>query len=70
MLLGVLKGLIYRAHVLCDLKENLTEELDLLKNVFISNGVPGAFGRKNITEVLAKADFEGCAKRRPARGRG
>ena len=38
MLLGVLKGLIHRAHVLCDMKEDLIEELDLLKNVFISNG--------------------------------
>ena len=40
MLLGVLKGLIHRAHVLCDMKEDLIEELDLLKNVFISNGYP------------------------------
>jgi len=35
MLLGILKGLIHRAHMLCDLKEDLLEELDLLKNVFI-----------------------------------
>ena len=39
MLLGVLKGLIHRAHVLCDLKEDLLEELALLKNVFISYGI-------------------------------
>ena len=38
MLLGVMKGLIHRAHVICDLKENLLEELDLLRNVFIRNG--------------------------------
>ena len=40
MLLGVLKGLIHKAHVLCDMKEDLLEELTLLKNVFISNGYP------------------------------
>jgi len=38
-LLGVLKGLIHQAHVLCDLKEDLLEELALLKNVFISYGI-------------------------------
>ena len=38
MLLGVLKGLIHRAHVICDRKEDLLEELELLKNVFICNG--------------------------------
>ena len=40
MLLGVMKGLIHRAHVLCDLDEELLEELTLLKDVFISNGYP------------------------------
>ena len=40
MMLGVLKGLTHRAHVLCDKKEDLLEELELLKNVFISNGYP------------------------------
>ena len=38
MLLGLLKGLIHRAHVLCDRKEDLLEELALLKDVFLSNG--------------------------------
>ena len=33
MLLGVLKGLIHRAHVLCDRKDDLLEELALLKDV-------------------------------------
>ena len=33
MLLGVLKGLIHRAHILCDMKEDLLEELALLRNV-------------------------------------
>ena len=37
MLLGVLKGLIHRAHVICDEKEDLLEELELLRNVFICN---------------------------------
>ena len=40
MLLGVMKGLIHRAHVICDLKEDLLEELDLLRNVFNRNGCP------------------------------
>ena len=40
MLLGVFKGLIHRAHVLCDKKEALLEELALLKDVFLSNGYP------------------------------
>jgi hypothetical protein len=39
-LLGVLKGLIHRAHLLCDLKEDLLDELDLLRDVFIANGYP------------------------------
>ena len=38
--LGILKGLIHRAHLLCDLKEDLLSELNLLKDVFISNGYP------------------------------
>ena len=36
--LGVLKGLIQRAYLLCDLKEDLLDELNLLRDVFISNG--------------------------------
>ena len=40
MLVGVMKGLIHRAHVLCDLKEDLLEELSLVKDVFMSNGYP------------------------------
>ena len=42
MLLGVMKGLIHRTHVICVLywKENLLEELEPLKSVFISNGYP------------------------------
>ena len=54
MLLGVLKGLIHRAHVLCDLKEDLLEELALLKNVFISNGYPEKLVFKTIEESWAK----------------
>ena len=33
--LGVLKGLIHRAHLLCDQKEDLLYELNLLRYVFI-----------------------------------
>ena len=36
VLLGVMKGLIHRAHRLCDLKD-LEAELGFLKGVFISN---------------------------------
>ena len=50
MLLGVLKGLIHRAHVICDLKEDLLEELDLLKNVFIGNGYPQHLVTKTLNE--------------------
>ena len=50
MLLGVLKGLIHRAHVICDLKEDLLEELDLLKNVFIRNGYPEQLVTKTLIE--------------------
>ena len=39
-LLGVMKGLIHRAHRLCDLKEDLDAELGFLKHMFISNGYP------------------------------
>ena len=39
LLMGVLKGVVHRAHVMCDLKD-LLEALNLLKNVFISNGCP------------------------------
>lgn len=65
-LLGVLKGLIHRAHQLCDLKNDLIDELQLLKDVFVSNGYPIAIGlvektikdswktetMKNINELL------------------
>ena len=37
--LGVLKGLIHRAHLPCDIKDDLLDELDLLRDVFVSNGV-------------------------------
>jgi len=39
-LLGVMKGLIFRAHKLCDLEEDLKTELGFLKDMFISNGYP------------------------------
>ena len=54
MLLGVLKGLIHRAHVLCDLKEDLLEELALLKNVFITNGYPEKLVKKTLEESWTK----------------
>ena len=54
MLLGVLKGLVHRAHVLCDRKEDLLEELALLKNVFVSNGYPEKLVQKTVQESWAK----------------
>jgi len=50
MLLGVLKGLIHRAHVLCDKKEDLLEELALLKDVFLSNGYPEKLVLKTLED--------------------
>jgi len=38
--LGVPKGVAYRAHLLCDIKEDLLNELELLRNVFICNFYP------------------------------
>ena len=54
MMLGVLKGLIHRAHVLCDKKEDLLEELELLKNVFISNGYPEKLVLKTVKKSWEK----------------
>ena len=49
--LGVLKGLIHRAHLLCDLKEDLLNELNLLRDVFISNGYPRKLVEKMIKKI-------------------
>ena len=48
--LGVLKGLIHRAHLLCDLKDDLLDELNLLRNVFVSNGYPYKLVNKTVNE--------------------
>ena len=48
-----MKGLIHRAHVLCDLKEDLLEELSLLKDVFISNGYPEKLVLKTLAQSWA-----------------
>ena len=53
MQLGVLKGLIHRAHILCDMKEDLLEELALLRNVFVSNGYPEKLVLKTLEESWA-----------------
>ena len=49
-LLGVLKGLIHRAHLICDMKEDLLKELQLLKDVFISNGYPRKLVERTIND--------------------
>ena len=46
--IGVMKTLIHRAYRLCDLVEDLKEELDLLRDVFISNGYPVKIVEKTI----------------------
>ena len=43
-----MKGLIHRAHLLCNQKEDLLSELNLLKDVFISNGYPKKLVEKTI----------------------
>ena len=48
--LGVLKGLIHRANLLCDLKEDLLDELNLLRDVFVSNGYPYKLVNKTVNE--------------------
>ena len=53
-LIGVMKGLIHRAYQLCDLQEDLKEELDLLRDVFISNGYPIKIVEKTIKEYVPK----------------
>ena len=62
MMLGVLKGLIHRAHVLCDKKEDLLEELELLKNVFISNRYPEKLVLKTLKESWAKETLKAVLK--------
>ena len=52
-LLEVLKWLIHRAHVLCDIQEDLLEELALLRNVFLSNGYPEKLVLKTLEESWA-----------------
>ena len=44
----MLKGLIHRAHQLCDLKEDLLNELQLLRDVFVSNGYPRKLVERTI----------------------
>ena len=62
MLLGVLKGLIHRAHVICDLKEDLLEELDLLKDVFIGNGYPEHLVTKTLNESWPRETLKAVLK--------
>jgi hypothetical protein len=61
MLLGVLKGLIHRAHCFCDDESDLKEELQLLLEVFIINGFPDTLVEQTInrsckTEVQKMTD--------------
>ena len=66
MLLGVLKGLIHRAHVVCYQKEELLEGLELLNNVFICNGYPdhlvSATLKESWTRNTLKATLKGIAR--------
>jgi GIY-YIG catalytic domain len=49
-LVGILKGLIHRAHIFCDKEEDLKKELELLKNVFIANGYPDYLVNRTIAD--------------------
>ena len=62
MLLGVSKGLIHRAHMLCDRREDLLEELALLKDVFIANGYPEKLVQKTLKESWAKETLKAVLK--------
>jgi len=57
-----LKGLIHRAHVICDLKEDLLEELDLLKDVFIGNGYPEHLVTKTLNESWPRETLKAVLK--------
>jgi hypothetical protein len=48
--LGVIKGLIHRAHQLCDREEDLIEEINLIKDVFISNGYPPSLVERTVKD--------------------
>jgi GIY-YIG catalytic domain len=49
--LGVIKGLIHRAHILCDKNEDLLNEITLLKDIFISNGYPA----RNVEKIIKES---------------
>ena len=53
-LLGIIKELVHRAHYFCDLKEDLLDELDLLKEVFIMNGYPLKLVTRTIEDMETK----------------
>ena len=53
----MLKGLIHRAHQLCDLKEDLLNELQLLRDVFVSNGYPRKLVERTINNSW-KVEFK------------
>ena len=48
-----MKGLIHRAHLdlLYDRKEDLLEEIQLLKDIFIANGYPKKLVDKTISQL-------------------
>jgi uncharacterized protein (UPF0335 family) len=52
---GVMKNLIHRAHDLCDEKEDVIQELNHLRDTFISNGYPPSIVEKTITESWKEA---------------
>ena len=55
-LLGVLKGRIHQAHLLCGKKEDLVAELELLTDVFVAYGYPYHIVSQTIKESC-KAEF-------------
>ena len=47
---------------MCDLKEDLFEDLDLLKNVFISNGYPEHLILKTLREPWPRETLKAVLK--------
>ena len=54
MLFGVLKDLIHRVHLLWNRREDVLEELELLKHAFISNAYPEKRVLKTVKDSWTK----------------
>ena len=52
---------LHRAHVICDLKEDLLEELDF-KECFHKEWIPGAVGYQNLNRIMARETLKAVLK--------